>query len=216
LFHFSFTIIVILSLARIFIISKHLKYYFIFYIISFFVSEISVNSFNKQLSFIPEVFQSKSEAYLAEDYAERRKESHEEKNFRGKYYQDSLKYGVLIILVYLFLIRKRFVDNDFITQLLAFCFLSLGIFNILDVIPSMNRFLFVAYLFVMVLFYLVYQTKLNYKDKSALFLAYPFMFFFLIVKIRIGFEFTSLLTYLGGPISTIFVDETIPLIDFLK
>lgn len=215
-FHFSFTIIVILTLISNLIASKYIKYLFALYIISFFISEISISFYKEQLNFLPEIFQSKSESFLNEEYAQLRIDKTEEKSFIGKYYQDSMKYGVLILMIHLFYIRYRFIDNQKNINLLAFCFLCLGVFNVLNLIPSMNRFLFVTYLFVFVLFYHTFQKGLSSKDKSVIAFAYPFMIIYILTKIRIGFEFTSVFTYLGGPISTNFVDDVKPLIDYIK
>ncbi|WP_291106576.1 EpsG family protein [Flavobacterium sp. UBA6195] len=216
LVHFSFSIAFVIFLLYQILGKKFIKIYFIFFIISFFTSELNLNMIQSQLTFLPDNFIEKSDDYLNDDYKKKRDDIKENKNFRGKYYQSSLKWAIGILLTTIFLNRKKIKNNYILENLLAFCLLYVGVFNVLSFIPSMNRFQFVSYLFALTLIYPYFNIKLDQKEKYIIYLCTPLILFYFIVKFRIGFEFTGLLTLLGGPIIAAIKDNDIALIDFLR
>lgn len=215
--HFSFTLVVIISILHR-LIPKNVKWSFVIYFVSIFISGLTVDKFNGNSAIlqIPEIFSTRSDSYLNQDYAEKKIDMHLEKNFRGKYYQDSLKYGVFILMIYAFSNRNRLITNRLNIDLFVFSNYCLGFFNLLNSIPSMNRFLFVSYLFTFILFLSIFFFRENAKDRRILILVYPLLLFYLVVKIRIGFEFTSLFTYFGSPIFTAFSENFEPIIKLIK
>jgi hypothetical protein len=132
------------------------------------------------------------------------------------FYQSSLKWAVGILLTTIYVNRKKIKDNFSSENLLAFCLMFVGIFNILSVIPSMNRFQFVSYLFAFTLFYSYFNGEINYKEKRIIYLCTPLILFYFVMKVRIGFEFIGLLTLLGGPFVALIKDGDIAMIEFLK
>jgi hypothetical protein len=216
LFHFSFAIAFVVFLLYQLLTKRFIKAYFVFFVISFFISELNFDAIKNQLNFLPESYIEKSSDYLNDDYKKMRDDKNENKNFRGKYYQSSLKWAVGILLTSIYFNRRKIKNNYTLENLLAFCLLFVGIFNVFSAIPSMNRFQFVSYLFALTLFYAYYNANITEKEKYAIYIATPLILFYFIVKFRIGFEFTGLLTVLGGPVVALFKDGDIPLIDFLK
>jgi len=214
--HFSFTLMFLLTIIYKLLGSKFINIYFIFFLVSIVYSSLTVNVFNDSISLIPQAYQSRSEDYLKEDYVEFRGELQKEKNFRAKFYQDSIRYAVYALVIFVFFIRKRFHDKTHILYLLGFSLLCLGVFNFLVVIPSMNRFLFFTYLFAFLMFYLIFQGKLTFKDKVPIVSVYPLLLFYLMMKVRVGFEFTGLITYFGSPIMSFFIEDNTPMLDYIK
>lgn len=213
--HFSFCIaIAVYYLYK--LIGNFTKLYFVCFLVSFTVSELNLDVFKSQLSFLPKIYVEKSEDYINDDYKEHKDEMTENKNFRGKFYQSSLKWSVGLLLAFIYLNRKKIKGNIRLENLLAFTLLFIAIFNILSVIPSMNRFQFMGYLFAFALFYSYFNGVINKNEKKIIIICTPFILFYFFIKLRIGLEFTGLFTILGGPISALFSDGDIALIEFLK
>lgn len=213
--HFSFIIAIGVYLLYK-LIGNFIKLYFVCFLISFTISELNFDVFKSQLSFLPQIYLEKSEDYINEDYKEQKDEMTENKNFRGKFYQSSLKWSVSILLSFIYFNRKKIKGNISLENLLAFTLLFIAIFNILSVIPSMNRFQFMGYLFAFALFYFFFNGVINKNEKKIIIICTPFILFYFFIKLRIGLEFTGLFTMLGGPISALFNDGDIALIEFFK
>ena len=213
--HFSFIIAIGVYLLYK-LIGNFINLYFICLLVSFTISELNLDVFNSQLSFLPQIYKEKSDDYINADYKEYKNETMENKNFRGKYYQLSLKWSVGILLAFIYLNQKKIKGNIILENLFAFTLLFIAIFNILSVIPSMNRFQFLGYLFAFALFYSFFNGVLNKNEKKIIIICTPFIIFYFFIKLRIGLEFTGLFTILGGPITAIFNDGDIALIEFLK
>lgn len=215
-FHFSFSIPVALFLIYLLLGNKFVKFYYIFFLMSFFFSELNIASLKNQTAFLPKNYIEKSDEYLNEEYKTKREELNESKNFRGKYYQLSLKWATGILLTFIFFHKKRVEKNREMYSLLSVALLFLGVFNLLSVIPSMNRFQFLSYLFAFALFYGFFNF---FKSKYALMIIYlttPLILFYFIMKLRIGMEFTGIFTLLGGPITAFLSDNDVSLIEFFK
>lgn len=213
--HFSFSIAIGVYLIYK-LLGNFTKIYFLFFLLSFTFSELNLDSIKSQASFLPEIYSSKSEDYISEDYKNYKNEKEESKNFRGRFYQLSLKWsvGILMVLVYL---NRRKINKDLVLEnLFAFTLLFIAIFNILSVIPSMNRFQFVAYLFAFALFYSFFNGVPFKNEKIIIGISAPFILFYLFIKLRIGLEFTGLFTILGGPLSAIFNNGDLALIEYFK
>jgi hypothetical protein len=213
--HFSFSIAIGIYLIYK-LIGNFTKLYFVFFLVSFTISELSMDVFKNQVSFLPQNYIEKTEDYANEDYKERKNQMTENKNFRGKFYQPSLKWSVAILLSFIYLNRKKIKGNICLENLFAFTLLFIAVFNVLSVIPSMNRFQFMGYLFAFALFYSYFNGVLNKNEKKIIIICTPFILFYFFIKLRIGLEFTGLFTILGGPISGLFNDGDIALIEFLK
>jgi len=216
--HFSFMIALFLFILYKLLGSNFVKIYFVLFIFSFITSELNLSVVKEQMSILPQNLIEKSDDYLNEDYKEKREELNSNKNFRGKFYQSSLKWsvGVLMTFVYFKRNKKRNVNLNIEKDLLSFCLFFLGVFNILSSIPSMNRFQFVSYLFAFALFCMHFSKFTKSKDIRIIYLVLPLILFYFIVKLRIGLEFTGIFTILGESVTAFFSDNLVPLIDFLK
>lgn len=214
--HFSFIMTLVLFIIYKLIGTNFIKIYFIFFLFSFFTSELNFTVIKEQSSILPQNYIEKTDEYLNEDYKEKREELSSSKNFRGKYYQSSLKWAVGILLTFVYFKTNKQTNKYAVKDLLGFCLLFLGVFNILSNIPSMNRFQFLSYLFAFALFY-IYFNKLAQKNEiTIVYLVLPLILFYFTIKLRIGLEFTGIFTLLGGPVTAFFSDNDVPLIDFLK
>jgi hypothetical protein len=214
--HFSFVIaICVFGIYK--IVRNRIVLFYGLYFVSLFVSELNFEAVKSITSYLPKALTEKSDGYVNEDYKESRDEKKENKNFRGKFYQDSLKWGTAILLSAAFIKRKQWLQRDYRKDcLFAITLFSLGIFNILSNIPVMNRFLFVFYLLAMVFFVLQFQDYPNKTDHKAIWISTPLLLFYFVMKLRIGLEFTGFFTILGNPFSAYFNEGDIPFIQFFK
>ncbi len=215
LMHFTFSIVVMVVLIFK-ILGIHTKVFFIFFVLTTLFSEINPDVLSRQFSFLPQSYIDKSEDYLALEYIEYKKELLEEKNFRGKYYQSSLKWAVAILLSFIFFNLKKIIKNEQIMVLFSFTLLYMAIFNLVGSLPSMNRFLFVGYLSSLTVFYFYFSDKLKTKEKMVSILCTPLLVFYFIVKLRIGLEFTGFSAIFGNPITAVFNTEDFVLIELFK
>ena len=84
-------------------------------------------------------------------------------------------------------------------------------------IPSGGRFMVIAQtlMFVFLLYYFD-QGQIGKLIKSFRIIAVPFLWLFIIVTIRIGFDYMGLSVLIGNPLQIIIAHDTTPLIDYVK
>ncbi len=216
LMHFTFGMPLIALFLYKMIIGNRPVIFFIFFISSFFISELDLNALKSNLTFLPQSYQEKSEGYVNENYKENREQSNEEKNFRGKYYQAAIKWATALLLINIYTRRKNIKKEKIWYNYMCFCLFYFSIFNVLSAIPVMKRFLFTGYLLLIPLIFVYYQNFAEKKDRKILYIAVPMLAFYFIMKFRTGLEFIGLFTVLGGPIPAFFNEGDIALINFLK
>ena len=60
------------------------------------------------------------------------------------------------------------------------------------------------------------QRKQLIKLQWLEYLSIPLLAFVVIFKIRMGFDFTGILTFIGNPFMAVFVESQTPIIEFIK
>jgi len=217
LIHFSFYIPIIIWILYLVFGNKH-KIYFILFIISIVSSDIVFKNLGSNLNIVPSAFEEKASDYTGNEFIEKKKKITLEKNFRGKYYQDSLKYAVFILLIYFYI---KFKNGDINSlgvyyEWFSFILLYFAIINLFQGIPTMNRFLFLGYLFAFALFAKLFTRKfIFYKNMELKIIIIPLIVFYLLMKLRVGIEFTNILVIFGGPFLSPFFEDEILLIELL-
>ena len=221
--HFGF-LFALLPLSLYLLLGNKLKYYFIFFILSLFISNINISQFNNILKkYAPEIITERTESYRSEDKVEeyRNKEgSGSNTVWYARYYSKVYGWVTTAFLVALFLsYRKKlmFFDKGYL-RLLSFIFLFFGFANLLSTIPSGGRFLNLAYLLSISALVLIMQ---NFPPRKNLIklskLATPFLIFFIIVALRLSWYSLSWMTIIGNPITSIFTfGENTALNDIIK
>lgn len=215
--HFSFYIpILIYSLHK--ITGNRIKIYFITFLFSFFISDIVFNNVSRTVAFVPSQVEQKATDYTNEDFLKKRQKANEAKNFRGKYYQLSLKLAVffLVIVVYFKLKNGFSMYNSDSLYLFNFILLYFTVVNLLQGIPTMNRFLFVGYIIFFAFFIILHCNQPNFKLSFWVwFISIPLFLFYFIMKLRIGLEFTNIVSIVGGPFVSLFMEDSLLLKDLL-
>jgi hypothetical protein len=211
--HFSFLFPVTL-LYLFLILPKKLPIFFIFFILTASISEISLLNLQNYLSFLPEIFQFRAGYYTNPDYAKSVAENIGSSTWVVTYPEYALK-GViysLIILIF-FSCRKTLKKNEELNMLFCFVLFIFGWARIAAVVPSGSRFLTIAYVLSMAFFILLFnEARLPKKVNRLKLIVLPFLLFYCIVSIRIGFEYMGISTLIGNFYSSLLINDKVPLI----
>lgn len=217
LVHFSFLFPV--SLLFLFIVlPKKLPVYFVFFIITLFISEINLDNLKSSLSFLPEVLQPRVSSYINIDYAESIAERVNENAWHVKYADLMFKWTIYTLITLIFFRFRRHLNKDKLLNVL-FCF-TFFIFSWAQLaanIPSGGRFMTIAYTICIVFLILLFTKNENNRWIHYLKIgSTPFLLFYCLFSIRVGFDYIGLSTIIGNPISALIINDTTPLIEFVK
>lgn len=216
-FHFSFFIpIAIFFIYR--FVPKNLTGLIIFFYAASLVSELDLGVVRSSLSFLPDFLQPRVASYTNEAYAEglaiRRTGLAGHVLLAG-----IIERWLLYIWVFLVYLKRKYWLNQhvFIRDLFMFGLFLGGIAQVLSNVPSGGRFmLLVNVIFFAVFVLFVSEQKMNAQLKYFKNISVPFLMFLIIFKIRVGFDYMGISTIMSNPIIALFVEDKVPLIDFVK
>jgi hypothetical protein len=217
LVHFSFLLPVALLVIFI-LLPRRLPVYFIFFIISIFISEINLFSVRSSLSFVPEIFQSRVMSYTNTDYAYGVKQAAEATAWYVGFSGIALRIAVYALLIAIIISSRRYLKKDiYLYSLISFSLFFYGCANIISLVPSGGRFLAVANMLSIasLLFYFA-RYRLNMALKIVRVLSLPLVIFFSIFSIRVGFDYMGISTFFGNPFTAVLFEDTKPIIEFVK
>ncbi len=218
LVHFSFMLPVGILLLFYFIKIPWRILYF-FFISSFFISSLNIDSIRTRLeSIAPDFLLPRVKSYTSDEYVETISDLNATGNWYITYYSISISWYIMILFTIIYFSKgKKFnTYNKSFSNLFGFSLLFLSVGNITSLLPSGNRYLMVAQLFATALLYFYYAVYDNKEYKKwALFFS-PLLYFFIIVSIRMSFDTISLMTVITNPILATIIDLPIPLIDLIK
>lgn len=218
--HFAFLIPVAAVLLYT-LFGNRLMIYFVFFIATFFLSEINLDAFNRYVeTYAPESIQERTSGYRGEEYVESyRKGTAEDKVWYAVWYGRALKWVLLGFIVVLF-VRGRtfFAKNEGWLRWFSFILLFYGIANIFSSLPSGTRFVAIAHFVALALVTLYVQNRKQEKTmRQLVFATIPFLLLFVIVSIRMGLYSISTTAILGNPvIALFFTGEHISLNEFMR
>lgn len=230
LVHFSFLIPVIV-LSMYILAGNRKNIYFAIFVASSFISAINISEFNSLVEkYVPAIVSERSEKYRDEDLVMEFREGDQgaiveskegvvlKKNWYAIYYLRILYWSLSTILVAMFIFSGRvFAVNKGLLNGYCFSLLMFGIGNIMQSIPSGERYLMVAALITVatLVFYLQNQQMDKYILKFVTLLV-PAIILFIIVAIRTGFYSISITTIVGNPVIMLFTDYNLSLNDIIK
>lgn len=230
LFHFSFLFLIVILLVYL-LAGNRKNVYFIFFIISVFVGNFDITQFNSFMEQnLPEVFLERSKTYREEDRVDEFRESDKEvkleretgalvrRNWYAVYYTQVFYWSLTVLLIGMYIFGKNiFAGSKWLLSGYCFGLLMFGAGNIMQSLPSGERYLMVASLVVVsvLIFYLQNQQNEKYVSKIALF-TFPFLVLFVIVSFRNGLYTISLNTLIGNPFFAILTDYNLSLNDIIK
>ena len=212
LFHWSFLLPI--SIFIVFLIGKKflsIHILILLYVLTFGLStlDFNIDSSIFQNEIPLEGLESKTNAYLNSNYVEKVKNT--EQSFFITLNSFLTNFYFLIVLLYLYLLKRRNLVNFKYLELFLFILFFISISNLLTLIPSGGRFISIARILCLG-FILIYTFK--YRDlqfqKLQLLLS-PILFFLLIVQFRFFINYIDFSFFFGNPIINIFLDKGIPL-----
>lgn len=217
LFHFSFILPVTLLFIYIFLGNRIVLYY-ILYILSFLISAIDLETLRQYLSFLPEIFQGKVLIYTNEDFASSRTEGFINSSWHVRFAAFSIKYSVLLISSWVFFnFRKLRNVCGYLLSTYSLSLLFLAVFNVLGVIPGIDRFPRLCYLlFFAFLFGFIQSTTIVKSLKYVLILVSPFLIFYCLYNIRLWLGFVSFSTIISNPFFAWVFENKTSIIELIK
>lgn len=215
-FHAAFALPVFLLLFHI-PLCQQLKVFYVLFVLSFFISEIDFAFIRENLMFLPALFYERASQYISEEVAARRLEQAANLSWHAVYYGKALKAAMLILGSYFIYARRSLPNVKILPALVSFSYLLYGVSNILSVVPSFGRFLFLASLLVVAAAVLLLQSecRLGFR-RPFLWCVLPLLLFFDVVAVRKSFDYISLYTVFGNPVTSWFGPGEMALIDFIK
>lgn len=218
LIHFSFILPTILLLL--FSLNKNrIQVYFWLFILSFLISEINlsqVREFSENIT--PSFLMDRVNSYTNETYVENKLKRAENLNWYIILYGKALKWTIFSFIIIIKYTGTNFIkSNKPLANLFGFVLLFLAVANITSLVPSGGRFMTVASLFAVAFIYMYTQKTSPEKIISKLyFFATPALLLYCVVVLRISFDTIGLVTILGSPITLLFSDFNIALIEIIK
>lgn len=196
LFHFSFLITFPILLAY-YIIGNRYNAFLILYLASFFISSISIEPIQKIAENFAPYFADKAEAYANYERIKEVGESYNKRSVFSLVFIYVIKYKILILLLYVHFLfkRKGKLKSDVnLYNLLNFSLFFIGVFYILDYIPSVGRFISIANFLMIALFIIIFQ-KHYFKINPVFLVSLTLSLIFILGQLHTGSAFIGLYTF---------------------
>lgn len=206
LVHFSFIVPVGVLLVYM-LLGNRLTAYYVFYIATFFISEIDLTAFNNFMeAYMPELIQDRTRGYRGEASVEQYRTEESENVWYARWYSPALSYAVMGFLTIFFFTGRKFFDKHK-NWMNLFCFVLLffGVAYLFSSLPSGGRFMTVGNMAALALIILYIQNRPQEKlMRRYIWLAAPALFLYITVTIRLGLDSISATSILGNPIIAVF------------
>ena len=212
--HFSFMVPVVLLIVFI-LLGNKMNLFFWLMVVSFFLSELNLEWLHGKVTFLPVLFQDKAGSYIEMGFRESVADT---RNWYTIIYSYVLKYCTLVLAIFAYYKEQKYIlDRINLRRLFSFSLFMLAAANVISTIPSVGRFLILAYLCMFAFFFLLHQSKDQSSSmKRIMPFATPFILFYCIIVIRTGFDFLSFTTVFGNPFTAPFAEGDKALIEFIK
>lgn len=210
--HFSFVLPLVVLLIYMFFGNK-LKFYFLLFVISFFISELNMELLTNATSIFPAIVQKKARSYMNEDYIENVQEVKASRSWFIGVSSKAVAYTIVVLALVIFLRREKYLEDEQLLHLFCVGLLFYGVFNILNAVPSVGRFLSLSKMLLISCCFWIYNRYPDVVLKRIIILAVPGLSLFLLLQLRIMAGYSSYLLFLGNPISAIFLPPDAGVLD---
>lgn len=212
LIHFSYLFPTIVLLIYMMFKNKA-KWYFVFFIVSFFIASIDATMVGEfLLSLLPSNFHYKVMAYTNESYVQEQAEN-------AKSFSYLLRYTMFFIINSLFVIfylrYKDVIKSSFeMDRLFCFSLLIMAAANFISIIPSGMRFMSLSALYsITFLFFYFQRYGLLKREKLFLHISVPVFILSSFGYIRLGLNTIDIVAIVGNPVVAFFNDSRVALIE---
>lgn len=216
LVHFSFMFPAALFIAFIFL-PMNLWLFFVFFISASFVNELNIRTVRETLSFLPEVFQPKIESYTSEQYVQKVMGAQSPVSWHVKFADIAGRIIIYVWVLIVFLNRKKWLGNNDMLKLFCFGLFLGGFAKIAGLIPSGGRFWTIAasVLYAVIVLFISGYKPFKYMGLLRV-ITIPLLSFVVLFNLRLGLNYTGVLTFAGNPLISFFLNDRAPLIDLIK
>jgi len=217
LVHFSFVLPIGLFLG--FLGIRYIrKYLYYAYLGSFFVTQINLGFVqNLVKTYMPEFIAPKVSTYVSDEYAESYSEGASSYVWYMQFYRTSINWFLFVLVTYIFFKHyKKMEKNDRMVTLFSFSMFYISVANIVALIPSGGRFLYIGQMFAIGFIFAFYAKYADREIKKFTKTFIPLLVFFVIISVRVCFDSLTVGSVVMNPVMMFFGNVTIPLISFLK
>jgi hypothetical protein len=217
LIHWSFFIAI--GITGVYILLRNrIHLYYLLFAFTFFISILNLDIIRTLFeSYAPAIIQESRSGYLNEAYQETVSSSKQGANWYVSGHFEALKWLIFVLVGYLYFYqKKRLTSQKGLFRLFNFSLLFFAFINLFSVAPSMGRFYVIPVMLFLGLFYLVTKNNTFTLPVLSKQLSTPILLLFIIVRIRIGFDYAGAMLIFGNPILAAFISNETPLIAFIK
>jgi len=201
--------------------SKRINFKVIFYafIFSFFFTEINLDVLNNFLkNYIPEFLIGKVDDYLRESFNDELEEAAANTNWYAVFFLKGLFYSCSLMLFEIYFRSKELITyNKNFLYLLKFTLLLTSMVNVTKFMPSFGRMALISNMFILYIFIIMMT---NFRKSTIQKFTQPIiislLLLYVLVQMRIGFEYISIVTVIGNPIISFFISDNKALITLIK
>ena len=217
LFHFSYIVPVVL-LVGYYVVGNRLIIYYCIFVASFFINELDFE-FGRQLaSYLPLVFEDRTQMYIGEGRELRMLESAGSRSQPWFLVWNSIlfNYTIFLLVSYLVIFKRNVIRESPYYSLFAVGILFYGVFNILGYYPSVGRFLNPSSMLLFGSFVLHMQSFNDKNFKKLVLFTSPALILFIILRIRSMMNSMSYLFVFGNPFIAPFMETDMGLYEFIR
>lgn len=217
LIHWSFILPFIVFLLYI-LLKNRPRVYFAFFVVSTFITILEFQEIRVLFeTYAPAIIQESRSGYLNESYREGVTENFMATNWYIRGHLAGMKWFVFAAVSLLFFkSATRIRQQPELYNLFNFTLLYYSVFNLFTVVPSVVRFITIGNILFLAVIFLSIQLLGNPFPKILRLAGIPALLLFIIVRIRIGSDYTGILLFIGNPIIAAIMESQTPIIEIVK
>jgi len=216
LVHFSMAF-AILVFGIYYLVGNRIYLYMFGLLVSMLFINVDPAVVNQNSELAPIFLQNRIRGYSSEDYVSGRIELRNTQNWYVVGHQIALNMVLYLMIFLLWFKRKKWMNKKAILSLFSFAILFLALSNVFSLVPSMDRFLLVATIFCLIsIVYIIQYLDMRRYFSKLFMVCFPLILLFLIVEVRISFDFIGLNTLFLNPFLAGYFPDSLPLIEFFK
>lgn len=221
LIHFSFIFAVVAYFGYFLVKRLPLNLIFSIFILSVLVQEIYID-IREFRDYAPEAFHSEIDGYGNIEWAEARREAHQEMRWWAKYQKTVLEYFMVLVMSLAFVSCKKnpeILKDKSTWNFFSFSLWFAALARFLAAFPFGDnyRFVIIANLFLSLSLAIIYGGRLRtFKIPLQYLITFLIIAFYSLVGMRMGFDRMGIATLISNPFTVWFFDGTKPLIVFIK
>ena len=217
LIHWSFILPVCLFIIYL-IFRNRTSLYFVLFVISFILSIVNLDIIRQLFdNYAPSIIKQSRSGYLNEEYNFEIIESYTNARWYVVGHIELLKWFIFSSFSYMYLLKLNKIKKNKLAFKLFNITLLLFIFvNTFSIIDTIRRYYALANMLGISTIFYYYTNNYSILPPFIVKIGLLTLVIFVVVRLRMGFEYMGLLTLFGNPILALLVRDTTPLIELIK